>query len=66
MPQPQCQANERGYSATCATGPTGEKQPIMEVPGSVTVLPHGALNDMSPTSLGQALRSAACVRGSGR
>jgi outer membrane receptor for monomeric catechols len=64
--QPQCQASERGYSATCATGPTGEKKPIMEVPGSVTVLPHRALNDLSPTSISRALRSAAGINGSGR
>lgn len=51
-----------GYYVPYATGPTGAKAPIMNIPGSVTVIPRQALDDQRATSLDRALRNAAGVQ----
>ena len=50
-----------GYLTRDLTGPGGERVPIMEVPGSATVINRQILDDQQATTLGQALRNVSGV-----
>ena len=50
-----------GYLTRDLTGPSGERVPIMEVPGSATVINRQILDDQQATTLGQALRNVSGV-----
>jgi outer membrane receptor for monomeric catechols len=52
---------ENGYYTPYLTGPNGERTPIMEVPGSATVINRQILDDQQATSLSQALRNVSGV-----
>jgi catecholate siderophore receptor len=55
-------AGERGgYLTRDITGPGGERVPIMDVPGSATVINRQILDDQQATTLGQALRNVSGV-----
>lgn len=47
-----------GYYTPYLTGPNGERTPIMDVPGSATVINRQILDDQQATSLSEALRNA--------
>ncbi len=42
-PQP-----DSGYYVPYATGPNGEKVPVMDIPGSVSVIPRQVMDDQEP------------------
>jgi len=52
---------ESGYYTPYLIGPNGERTPIMEVPGSATVINRQILDDQQATTLGQALRNVSGV-----
>ncbi|ARN81454.1 hypothetical protein B1812_10645 [Methylocystis bryophila] len=52
---------EHGYYTPYLTGPNGERTPIMEVPGSATVINRQILDDQQATTLEQALRNVSGV-----
>jgi outer membrane receptor for monomeric catechols len=52
---------ENGYLTPYLTGPNSERKPIMEVPGSATVINRQILDDQQATTLGQALRNVSGV-----
>jgi outer membrane receptor for monomeric catechols len=52
---------ESGYYVPYATGPGGEQVPIMEIPGSVTVVPRRVMDDQGSTTLCGALRNVSGV-----
>lgn len=52
---------EHGYYTPYLTGPNGERTPIMEVPGSATVINRQILDDQQARTLGEALRNASGV-----
>jgi outer membrane receptor for ferric coprogen and ferric-rhodotorulic acid len=45
-----------GYYVPYVTGPGGQQVPVMQVPGSVTVVPRRLMDDTQATTLGEALR----------
>ncbi len=45
-----------GYYVPYVTGPGGTRVPVMQVPGSVTVVPRSLMDDQQATTLGEALR----------
>ena len=49
------------YATSDLAGPNGERVPIMEVPGSATVINRQILDDQQATTLGQALRNVSGV-----
>ena len=49
-------AAEDGYYVPYVTGPGGEKQSVMEIPGSVSVVSRKLMDDVQATTLGEALR----------
>jgi len=57
----QAQAEPGGYATRYVTGPGGERVPIMDVPGSATVINKQILDDQQATTLGQALRNVSGV-----
>jgi outer membrane receptor for ferric coprogen and ferric-rhodotorulic acid len=50
------QPSASGYYVPYVTGPAGQKIPVMEVPGSVTIVPRQLMDDQQATTLGQALQ----------
>ena len=55
-PQP-----DSGYYVPYATGPNGEKVPVMDIPGSISVIPRQVMDDQATTSVCGALGNAAGV-----
>jgi outer membrane receptor for ferric coprogen and ferric-rhodotorulic acid len=60
-PETTVAAAPGGYLTRDLTGPNGERVPIMEVPGSATVINRQILDDQQATTLGQALRNVSGV-----
>ena len=54
-------ASNDGYYVPYVTGADGEKHPIMEIPGSVTVISRQLMDDQQATTLGDALRNVSGV-----
>ena len=54
------------YYPPYATGVDGRKQPVVNIPGSITVMSRQVLDDLQARTLGDALRSAAGVTVIGR
>jgi outer membrane receptor for monomeric catechols len=50
-----------GYYVPYVTGASGEKVPVMSVPGSVTVVPRQLMDDQQATSVCDALRNVSGV-----
>ena len=50
-------AEAHGYYTPYLTDPSGERVPIMDVPGSAVVINRQILDDQQATTLGQALRN---------
>lgn len=48
---------DTGYYVPYVTGTGGTRVPVMEIPGSVTVVPRSLMDDQQATTLGQALRN---------
>jgi outer membrane receptor for ferric coprogen and ferric-rhodotorulic acid len=48
---------DTGYYVPYVTGPGGTRVPVMQVPGSVTVVPRSLMDDQQATTLGEALRN---------
>jgi outer membrane receptor for ferric coprogen and ferric-rhodotorulic acid len=55
-----------GYVVRTITAPDGEKIPVMNIPGSVTVVTRRMMDDQQATSISDALRNAAGVTVRGR
>jgi len=49
--------SDTGYYVPYVTGPGGTRVPVMQIPGSVTVVPRSLMDDQQATTLGQALRN---------
>jgi outer membrane receptor for ferric coprogen and ferric-rhodotorulic acid len=49
--------SDRGYYVPYLTGPAGTRVPVMNIPGSVTVVPRSLMDDQQATTLGEALRN---------
>ncbi len=64
-PAAQTTANE-GYYVPYVVGVDGKKHPIMEIPGSVTVISRQLMDDQQATTLGDALRNVSGVTVRGR
>ncbi len=54
-------ASNDGYYVPYVTGADGKKFPIMEIPGSVTVVSRQLMDDQQATTLGDALRNVSGV-----
>ena len=54
-------ASNDGYYVPYVTGADGRKYPIMEIPGSVTVISRQLMDDQQATTLGDALRNISGV-----
>ena len=50
-----------GYYVPYVVGVDGKKYPIMEIPGSVTVISRQLMDDQQATTLGDALRNVSGV-----
>ncbi len=48
--------SQTGYYVPYVTGPGGARVPVMQIPGSVSVVPRSLMDDQQATSLGEALR----------
>lgn len=48
---------DTGYYVPYVTGPGGARVPVMQIPGSVTVVPRSLMDDQQATTLGEALRN---------
>ncbi|MGD9657265.1 MAG: TonB-dependent receptor plug domain-containing protein [Methylocystis sp.] len=57
--------SDDGYFANYVTGPTGTRTPIMQVPGSVSVVTRKMMDDFQSRNLCDALRLAPGVTTSG-
>ncbi len=55
-----------GYYVPYVVGVDGKKYPIMEIPGSVTVISRQLMDDQQATTLGDALRNVSGVTVRGR
>jgi outer membrane receptor for monomeric catechols len=66
MSVPSVSAPQDSYLVPYVTGPTGDKLPIMDLPGSATVISRQVIDDQQATTLGQALRNASGVIVRGR
>jgi outer membrane receptor for ferric coprogen and ferric-rhodotorulic acid len=55
------QPSQSGYYVPYVTGPADQKVPVMEIPGSVTIVPRQLMDDQQATTLGQALRNVSGV-----
>lgn len=53
--------HDSGYYVRYVTGPGGEQVPIIEIPGSATVIPRHAMDDQGSTTLCGALRNVSGV-----
>jgi outer membrane receptor for monomeric catechols len=62
-PAPQ---RAHGYYAPYVIGADGRKYPIMEIPGSIAVIPRQVIDDQQATTLGEALRNVSGVTVRGR
>ena len=58
--------DETGYYVPNIIGPDGKKYPIMEIPGSATVISRQLIDDQQATTLGEALRNVSGVTVRGR
>ena len=58
--------NNDGYYVPFVVGFDGKKYPIMEIPGSVTVISPQLMDDQQVTTLGDALRNVSGVTVRGR
>ncbi len=47
---------DTGYYVPYVRGPGGTRVPVMQIPGSVTVVPRSLMDDQQATTLGEALR----------
>ena len=65
-PTAPAQTAESGYYVPYVIGVDGKKYPIMEIPGSVTVIPRQLIDDQQATTLGEALRNVSGVTVRGR
>jgi outer membrane receptor for ferric coprogen and ferric-rhodotorulic acid len=65
-PTPQAQITDNGYYVPYVTGADGKKYPIMEIPGSVTVISRQVMDDQQAITLGDALRNVSGVTVIGR
>ena len=54
-------ASNDSYHVPYVMGADGEKHPIMEIPGSVTVISRQLMDDQQATTLGDALRNVSGV-----
>lgn len=54
------------YDVPYVVGVDGKKHSVMEIPGSVTVIPRQVMDDQQVTTIGGALRNAAGVTVIGR
>ncbi|MBG0794031.1 TonB-dependent receptor plug domain-containing protein [Methylocystis sp. H62] len=63
---PPAQAADNGHYVPYVVGVDGKKYPIMEIPGSVTVIPRQVIDDQQATTLGDALRNVSGVTVRGR
>ncbi len=54
-------ASNDGYYVPYVTGADGKKYPIMEIPGSVTVISRQLMDDQQAITLGDALRNVSGV-----
>ena len=54
-------ASNDGYYVPYVTGADGKKYPIMEIPGSVTVISRQLMDDQQAITLGNALRNVSGV-----
>jgi len=52
---------DAGYFVPYVTGPGGQRIPVMQVPGSVTVVPRQLMDDQQDITLCQALRNVSGV-----
>lgn len=66
LSSPTESASNGSYMVPYVTGPTGVKYPIMELPGSATVVSRQVIEDQQATTLGQALRNVSGVTVRGR
>lgn len=55
-----------GYYVPYVVGVDGKKYPIMEIPGSMTVIPRQVIDDQQATTLGETLRNVSGVTVRGR
>lgn len=55
-----------GYHVPYVAGADGRKHSVMEIPGSVTVIPRKVIDDQQATTLGEVLRNSAGVTVVGR
>ena len=63
---PAAQTTDNGYYVPYVVGVDGKKYPIMEIPGSVTVISRQLMDDQQATTLGDALRNVSGVTVRGR
>ena len=59
--QHQLETEPGSYYTPYLTSPDGRRVPIMEVPGSATVINRQILDDQQATTLGEALRNVSGV-----
>ena len=59
-------AGEGGYYVPYIVGPDGKKYPIMEIPGSATVVSRQLIDDQQARTPGEALRNVSGVTVRGR
>ncbi|MBM3552805.1 MAG: Plug domain-containing protein [Alphaproteobacteria bacterium] len=60
-PAASAQTTDDGYYVPYVIGVDGKKYPIMETPGSVTVIPRQPIDDQQATTLGDAMRNVSDV-----
>ncbi|HEY8125684.1 MAG TPA: TonB-dependent receptor plug domain-containing protein [Methylocystis sp.] len=58
-------SSDEGYFSDYVTGPTGAPTPVMQVPGSTSVITRKMMNDFQSRNLCDALRLAPGVSGGG-
>ncbi len=63
---PAARAVDDGYYVPYIVGPDGKKYPIMEIPGSATVISRRLIDDQQATTVGEALRNVSGVTVRGR
>lgn len=60
-PAAPAQTTYNGYYAPYVMGVDDKRYPIMEIPGSITVIPRQLMDDQQATTLGEALRNVSGV-----
>lgn len=58
---PPARAVDDGYYTPYLIGADGRRYPIMEIPGSATVISRQVIDDQQATTLGEALRNVSGV-----